>query len=914
MSDSKVTPAWNFKGMLMENNSRVITNADATLTQKIYDYGEVSPEQSSVTVVKDDDMAHFYFNICSEKGEPAYIKITKDDDGNIVIIGTDHSGSTQQTLLASKIELTENDKGVLISVLATENGELIKKEAQVYDSTISVEEKDYGALVTMTNSKGTSSEAKLYSPTISAERLEDNTGVKIIITSGKEGATPTVVNLYDPIVTGKRVTGGAEITIQNHIDEEPKIINLYDAGSASIAPEYDETQGYKKFNYCIYNNTMYVCLEDTTGPFDETKWKETKVSYELDNVSLKIVAEDWDGNKTYSIGDYVMYDKILYKCISNEEGSETAYPNITTSKWETVFIMDEIPDVATTEKAGIIKVGNNLTIEEDGTLSANADLSIVAEEWDNQKQYNTGDYVIYDNILYKCITDEQGWTLEYNNPNPDYTWTTASEAICNLGGRVFYKTNDEVAYGGWNIRPDGWANPMLVATSESAVAYSPYGPVNTTVEILGTTFYLTYGSNGSMKNRSSGGRALEIPYYENYTEQTIEILKLANVYVVSDKPGPNSDKWEKVLVMDEIKNKQSTVPIASTETAGIVKVGKNLEITEDGTLNAKAGGGNANEMELTWAEYLALTDEEKNNGTTYYITDKNPTSSEKGFKSTLLATLNDQPQEIDFSNYDLILYQAYNSEVNLYSSAVFMPSFINRAGNIILSIDVTDRIIIDSTNAITLNAFNCAIDVYGMNFIGSGGELPDNIAYITNSSETKEVDIVNNTPFKFGIDEDGNYGYYKKGEDKITPFSALPSVTMRLIGIISKSSEYEAIDDSIMTYKSNWHDGVTMNILNPNVTLAIFIKPGYGSIATQKSGEPGGKWVTPAYMVGTHTDSDGYIFWKTIDLSPWEGYESDNSISFCQRESNQTLYCHLYEVDSKKAKYITPTVGEYIFT
>ena len=354
MSDSRVTPTWNFKGMLMENNSRVITNADATLTQKIYDYGEVSPEQSSVTVVKDDDMAHFYFNICSEKGEPAYIKITKDDDGNIVIIGTDHSGSTQQTLLASKIELTENDKGVLISVLATENGELIKKEAQVYDSTISVEEKDYGALVTMTNSKGTSSEAKLYSPTISAERLEDNTGVKIIITSGKEGVTPTVVNLYDPIVTGKRVTGGAEITIQNHIDEEPQIINLYDAGSSSIAPEYDETQEYKKFNYCIYNNTMYVCLEDTTGPFDETKWKETKVSYELDNVSLKIVAEDWNGSKTYSIGDYVMYDKILYKCISNEEGSETAYPNITTSKWKTIFIMDEIPDVATREKAGEI--------------------------------------------------------------------------------------------------------------------------------------------------------------------------------------------------------------------------------------------------------------------------------------------------------------------------------------------------------------------------------------------------------------------------------------------------------------------------------------------------------------------------------------------------------------------------------
>ena len=730
MSDSRVTPAWNFKGMLMENNSRVITNADATLTQKIYDYGEVSPEQSSVTVVKDDDMAHFYFNICSEKGEPAYIKITKDDDGNIVITGTDHSGTTQQTILASKIELTENDKGVLISVLATENGELIKKEAQVYDSTISVEEKDYGALVTMTNSKGTSSEAKLYSPTISAERLEDNTGVKIIITSGKEGVTPTVVNLYDPIVTGKRVTGGAEITIQNHIDEEPQIINLYDAGSVSIAPEYDETQEYKKFNYCIYNNTMYVCLEDTTGPFDETKWKETKVSYELDNVSLKIVAEDWDGSKTYSIGDYVMYDKILYKCISNEEGSETAYPNITTSKWEIVFIMDEIPNVATTEKAGIVKIGNNLSIEEDGTLSANADLSIVAEEWDKTKTYSIGDYVLYNNKLYKCLNSKTGAGINIDLAKEEYLFNK-NENVANMGSnRPFVKINDELSFGAWvedATRIDRhYDYPVLISniSPEAAQMKCTYNNQNvgsTEIELFGEKWWITNESYVAYGTSNTGTKMKKAVFSIDPIEQALIIAKDAGIYQEGKDPS-TSAYWEEVLVMDEIKNKQSVVPIASKDELGVIKVGKNLEITEDGTLNAKAGGGNANEIELTWAEYLALTDEEKNNGTTYYITDKNPTSSEKGFKSTLLATLNDQPQEIDFSNYDLILYQVYNSEVNLYSSAVFMPSFINRAGNIILSIDVTDRIIIDSTNAITLNAFNCAIDVYGMNFVRSGGE------------------------------------------------------------------------------------------------------------------------------------------------------------------------------------------------
>lgn len=41
------------------------------------------------------------------------------------------------------------------------------------------------------------------------------------------------------------------------------------------------------------------------------------------------------------------------------------------------------------------------------------------------------------------------------------------------------------------------------------------------------------------------------------------------------------------------------------------------------------GGGNANERVLTWAEYCALTEEEKTNGTTYYINDINGESKDQ---------------------------------------------------------------------------------------------------------------------------------------------------------------------------------------------------------------------------------------------------------------------------------------------
>lgn len=48
-------------------------------------------------------------------------------------------------------------------------------------------------------------------------------------------------------------------------------------------------------------------------------------------------------------------------------------------------------------------------------------------------------------------------------------------------------------------------------------------------------------------------------------------------------------------------------------------------------------GGNANEQVLTWAEYCALTEEEKANGTTYYITDINGEGKD-GFQPVIYST------------------------------------------------------------------------------------------------------------------------------------------------------------------------------------------------------------------------------------------------------------------------------------
>lgn len=352
---------------------------------------------------------------------------------------------------------------------------------------------------------------------------------------------------------------------------------------------------------------------------------------------------------------------------------------------------------------------------------------LIADQWSSEKQYQVGDYVVYNNVLYKCIGEiKAGW---YGTPKEEYTWNTKGELIIK-GSYSYTKYNDGTAYGGYTTTTGGYTEPCLVAETYDDCRFirngsTPDAP--SAVEVHGKTFYLhcTWGYGGST---ISDGRAKKIPYIEDKPTFVESILNISGIQYAEGIDPASNPSWQEVFIADEIQNGSYDLPIASTETLGGIKVGSNLTIAEDGTLNAAAGGGNANEKELTWEEYLALSEEEKANGTTYYITDKDPVSTEKNFKSTLLATLSETAQTIDFSKYDLILYQVYNNEVNLYNSAVFLPEQIKKSSNIILPINVTDRIMIDSTNAIVVTGFNCVVDVYGLSFLGN----------ITNSTNIKE--------------------------------------------------------------------------------------------------------------------------------------------------------------------------------
>ena len=100
--------------------------------------------------------------------------------------------------------------------------------------------------------------------------------------------------------------------------------------------------------------------------------------------------------------------------------------------------------------------------------------------------------------------------------------------------------------------------------------------------------YVRYGYEGGNTNISGSGSGSANIDLSNYvkltgeTEQTIEGNILATGNMVAYTTGASTENY----------------PIASKDALGMIKIGENLTITEDGTLNAQAGGGASNWSDL----------------------------------------------------------------------------------------------------------------------------------------------------------------------------------------------------------------------------------------------------------------------------------------------------------------------------
>lgn len=140
-----------------------------------------------------------------------------------------------------------------------------------------------------------------------------------------------------------------------------------------IANDYDPTSTYGAGAYAIYNDALYRCLVSitTAEAWNASHWTETTVAEELGDVN-GMIANQWNLTTPYDVGDYVIKDGVVYRCLTNMVAGIAWFAGY----WRAVCLAQELTNT------------NNS----------------IAPGYNNGLSYAVGDYVIYEGGLYRCTT------------------------------------------------------------------------------------------------------------------------------------------------------------------------------------------------------------------------------------------------------------------------------------------------------------------------------------------------------------------------------------------------------------------------------------------------------------------------------------------------------------------------------
>lgn len=273
------------------------------------------------------------------------------------------------------------------------------------------------------------------------------------------------------------------------------------------------------------------------------------------------------------------------------KNADDTYTNIAAAARDYINNPYKLP-VASSTTLGGIKVGNNLEIDEDGVLSATIK-------------------PVLDNI--ECTG--------YFSHNRVNTTTIGKNSFASNSSALAYKST---AFG-----------ENTIAGVEKTATREVYNEETQSYETEEYTFIdgrasFAEGCNtvaGGIYSHAAGNNTIAndayqfaIGSYNNNSEQNL--FEIGNG--ADDNNRSNAFAVDRIgnayIKSDLYINEKSIYSPASADSFGMIKVGNNLEITEEGILNALAEGSNE---ELTEDEYLLLSEEEKLKNTVYFITDKN---------------------------------------------------------------------------------------------------------------------------------------------------------------------------------------------------------------------------------------------------------------------------------------------------
>lgn len=192
-----------------------------------------------------------------------------------------------------------------------------------------------------------------------------------------------------------------------------------------IANEYDPTEAYVQFAYCLKDGKLYCATASTTGEWDETKWRETTIGNDLQLISRRLYSLNagqvsYDNTATYDNGTVGKKLKDLDYFNTNlnagqvEYDSEENYDNDTVGK--------KLQDLNNT-------LNTEITTRQNIDTSLENAIAYVESSTIASKSYKKGDYLFLttNNRLYRITADvPQGTSIDNK-----LAWVKLADEVSN---------------------------------------------------------------------------------------------------------------------------------------------------------------------------------------------------------------------------------------------------------------------------------------------------------------------------------------------------------------------------------------------------------------------------------------------------------------------------------------------------
>ena len=447
-----------------------------------------------------------------------------------------------------------------------------------------------------------------------------------------------------------------------------------DNANQNIADTYDITATYAVGDFVIYGGMLYKCTTavTTAGAFNINNWTQTVVTDELgsgggDNANQNI-ADAYDPTQTYEVDDYVIYNSLLYKCTT----AVTTPGAFDSDYWTQCTVTEEMG-------TGSLELPDNWTLDENklkvqGLCPQNIygwGVKNTTYYTDTQMEWNIGGRSFQRNNAYPaliayivhngwngtiCVStnveatyfswNSQGWgPYEYKGYNwyisgMEYsmTYNTHSDNITYLGSydsSQKEKMVQDIVDASLLNEPVDIFGIMKEPTSGYLFAgggeESDLSDATFTVETDGTVNGTDFVADGkSWKETKMDYQELTQAEYDELTPAEKEDITF---FITDTQGGGGGDAANQNLAADYDEEETYDLDDYVIHNSILYKCTTAITTAEEWdsthwervlvTDEMGGGGGNANDEELTYAEYLELTEAEKTNGTNYFITDIN---------------------------------------------------------------------------------------------------------------------------------------------------------------------------------------------------------------------------------------------------------------------------------------------------